>query len=241
MKIPTILTALLVVMSVLVCGPSPANGDLVKFKHGAKKKCVVLEEDDDWVSLLTPMGEIKMPKGRIESIERESDEVNNALKQEWAQSNKMPKKESEQLKPVEKKVQVTRTYKVEVKRRRIMVGARDPELKSEVLVATFLIKDLGVVKGSRLFNISVTSYKSTPCEISPPDFYVLAKGDQRVNPHPLEGYADLNAKLGENESASGHIAFPTEAKLQTMVFRSDLANFDLNLETGEPVIKDEIF
>lgn len=242
MKNTTALTALLVILSFLVCGPSPANGDVIKFIRGAKKKCVVVEENDQWVSFLTPMGEVKMPRSRIESIERESDEVNKALKEQWAQSaaNATKKQPAEEPKSVEKKVQVTRTYNVDIKRRRIMVGGRSPELKSEEPVASFVIKDLGMVGGSHLFNLSVTSYKGTPSEISPKEFHALTANGIRVNPRPLEGYADLNAKLGPNQAASGHLAFPTDAKLQTMVFRSDLANFDLNLETGEPVFKDGV-
>ncbi|UCD56838.1 MAG: hypothetical protein JSV16_13590 [Candidatus Hydrogenedentota bacterium] len=90
-----------------------------------------------------------------------------------------------------------------------------------------------MVRGSRLFHITVTSYKSASYEISPPNFYVLSSNGVRSNPRPHEGYRELKATLGLKETASGHVSFPTSTELKTMVIRSDLADFELDLETGE--------
>ncbi|RJP21343.1 MAG: hypothetical protein C4520_10030 [Candidatus Abyssobacteria bacterium SURF_5] len=233
---------IIVVVSVSVCFalmPQKAAGDLIKFRHGAKKQCVVLEETEDWVVFLTAYGEMKMPMSRIESIERESEETNKSLKEQWNRQPKTQKEEPEKQETVkEEKPQVKRTYKVEAKRRRVMVGARSSGLSSKELESSFTIKDMGMVQGSRLFHVSVMSYKNASIRISPPDFYAFSVNNMRINPHPLDGYPDLDAKVSFNQSASGHISFPTAVKIEKLVHKSELAEFELNLETGEAVAKE---
>lgn len=214
--------------------PPPANGDIIKFKRGAKKKCVVVEETEEWVSFLTSMGVVKMPRARIVTIERESDEVNEALREEWEQDNKRTPREKPKEKPetAEKEPKLLRTYKVDIRKRRIMLGGRASGVREAQPVAFFKIEDMGMVEGSRLFRVGVTSYLSARHSIRPPDFYVLSENGMRSDPRPLEGYDDLHATLNRNETAQGYVAFPTKAELKTMVVRSDIASFQLNLETG---------
>ncbi len=214
--------------------PPPANGDIIKFKRGAKKKCVVVEEDEGWVSFLTSMGVVKMPRGRIESIERESEETNDALRKEWEEENKRTpsEKPKEEPKPAEKEPKLLRTYKVDIRKRRIMLGGRASGIRDSQPVAFFKVEDMGMVEGSRLFRVGVTCYLSARHNIRPADFYALTENDMRVDPRPLKGYDDLNATLSRNETASGHVAFPTKLELKTMIVRSDIASFQLNLETG---------
>ncbi len=221
---------------------SPAFCDMIKFKYGAQKKCVIIKQDDKWVTFLTQLGEMKMPLSRIESIERDSDEVNAALKEEWQQSKAKPKENEEKPAEPEKKPQAKRTYNVEVRKRRIALGIRGADnVGTADAVASFYIKDMGMVEGNRLFHVSVTSYRAGFSDISPANFYVLSTNGARFDPHPLKGYADLKASLGKTQTSSGHVAFPTDAELERMIVKSDLGNFDLNLETGDFVIKDGIF
>lgn len=84
-----------------------------------------------------------------------------------------------------------------------------------------------------MFRVGLTSYLSSSRSIAPPDFFVLSEKDMRFDPQPLKGYNDLHATLNRNETAVGHVAFPTKAELKTMVVRSDIASFQLNLETGD--------
>ena len=144
--------------------------------------------------------------------------------------NKAPDVEPQ---PVEKGPQVCRTYNVDIKTRAIALGRRSAGLTTEEQVATFLIKDFGAVEGSRLFHVEVTSHKSTPSSICRSDFCVILENDLSLNPKPLKDYDDLDATLNPRETAAGYVAFPTDAKLQTMVVRSNLADFELDLETGD--------
>lgn len=219
---------------VSLCAPASARGDLVKFKHGAKKKCVIVEKDEEWITFLSSFGEIKMPLRRVESIEYESDEVNDALREKWTQDRRPSEREEKpETKDAEKEPHARRAYSVNIKKRRIVLGARTADVASAQAVASFLIKDMGMTEGSRLFHVSVTSYKSTSADISPADFHVISTNGARFDPKPLKGYNDLSATVGRRKTASGHVAFPTSAELETMVVRSDLAEFELDLETGD--------
>ncbi|GAB4350620.1 MAG: hypothetical protein Kow0099_34290 [Candidatus Abyssubacteria bacterium] len=222
---------------------SPAFCDMIKFKHGAQKKCVIIKEDEKWVTFLTQLGEMKMPRSRIESIERESDELNAALKEEWQQSKVRPQADKEEdTKAEENKPKTKRTYNVEVRKRRLALGIRGAaNVGTAEAVAVFFIKDMGMVEGSRLFHVNVTSYKSGTSDISPANFYALTSNGARFDPRPLKGYEDLKGSLVKTQSTSGHVAFPTDAELEQLIVNSDLGNFNLNLATGDFVIKDSIF
>lgn len=219
-----------------------ANGDFIKFKRGAKKQCVVIEEDETWVTFLTPMGEMKMPCSRVESIEREPEEVNEALMAEWADKNTARSEgQNEEEENEEEQPRVRRTYKIEIRKRRVMLGARTAGIKDAQLVASFKVTDLGTIEGSHLFHVTVTSFRSIRTDVSPPDFHALTKDGMRINPHPLKGYEDLKASLALNETASGHVAFPTTQELGKLVFSSALAEFELDLETGDYDVKGGFF
>jgi hypothetical protein len=235
----------------LPCIPYEAAGDIIKFKRGTQKKCVIVEESEDSVRFLTPMGMMGMPRSMIESIKRESEEINDALEEQWSHEKKKPEKEPEaEPQPEEEKPQPSRTYTVDIKMRAVALGRRSAGLTTEEMRAVALgrrsagltteepeallvIKDFGMVEGRRLFQISVTSFKSTSSSISAPDFHVLLTNDARVDPRPLEGYAELDATVLPKQTASGYVAFPTAAKLHKMVVKSDLTEFELDLETGK--------
>jgi hypothetical protein len=232
--------------AVLVCSiwvEQTAGADVIIFTHGATKKCVILKEDDKWVTYLTSFGEIKTPRARIKSIERESEEVNRSLKEQWRQEQ--PRALEEQAPAVTeepaKAPVAARKYTIDVKRRRIMLGGRNPELTSNESVASFVIKDLGMVEGNRLFHVSVISYKTVPIQLTPAAFHALSANGLRNDPRPLKDYPDLKARLSQNQSASGHVSFPTDAELQKLVHKSELAEFELDLETGEFVVKEGPF
>ncbi|MBI4830391.1 MAG: hypothetical protein HY801_02315 [Candidatus Lindowbacteria bacterium] len=210
-----------------------ATGDVVKFKHGARKQCIVLEETEKSVRLLTSMGEIEMPLTRIESIERESDETNEALRKEWAEKKtKTPKEPEVKPAPVEEKPHVRRTYNIDITKRRVSLGGKTEAGNAQPIVS-FIIQDFGAVEGSRLFHISLTSYKSTSADISVKNFHALLGNGSRVDAASLEGYDMLDARVRLNETVTGHLAFPADADINTVVLKSDLADFDLDLETGE--------
>jgi hypothetical protein len=216
-----------------------AQGDWIKFKHGAKKQCVIREDDQNFVSFLTSYGEMKMPKSRIESIEREAEDVNASLEEQWTQKPKRRENQEEEettQTTVAQKPKTLKTYRIEIKQRRRMLGARASGLTSEVLHAAFTIDDKGTVEGNHLFSVSVTSYKSTPSEISAADFTAVLEIGMKIKPHTIKDQADLKARLFENQSASGSVAFPTSAKLAKLLYKSELADFELDLETGEFVV-----
>ena len=222
--------------------PASVYSDLIKFKHGAKKQCVILDDDGKWVSFLTSYGEMKMPKSRIEEIEKESEEVNDALRKKWNQKSKQvsedESKEAEE--PTAEKPETDRSYTIEIKKRRVMLGARASGLSSEEPVALFIIEDKGMVEGSRLFHIFVTSYKAVTVDIAPPDFHVIAANSARIDPRPLEGYDDLDARLPRGKTASGYVCFPSNAKFEKLVHKSDLAEFELDLGSGEFAVNEGV-
>lgn len=210
-----------------------AVGDMIKFTRGARKQCVVLEETEKSVRFLTSMGEIEMPLAKIESIERESDEVNEALKKEWAgRKTKAPKEPEVKPEPVDEKPKIRRTYNIDITKRRISLGGKGGVGEAQPIVS-FVVHDYGMVEGSRLFNISVTSYKSTSAALAPANFHALLTNGARVDPKPLEGFDALDTGVGLNQTVTGYLAFSTDAEIKTVVLRSDLTDFDLNLETGE--------
>jgi hypothetical protein len=61
----------------------------------------------------------------------------------------------------------------------------------------------------------------------------LLRNGLRIDPEVLEGYDELNSALFAHETASGHVAFGTGAKLETLVLRSRVGNFELDLATGK--------
>ncbi|MBI5114932.1 hypothetical protein HZA56_00500 [Candidatus Poribacteria bacterium] len=227
------LIVLSVAMSFISWFSHGAVGDIIKFTRGARKQCVVIEQTEKSVRFLTSMGEIEMPLAKIESIERESDEVNAALKKEWAgRKTKAPKEPEVKPEPVDEKPKILRTYNIDITKRRISLGGKGGVGEAQPMVS-FVVQDYGMVEGSRLFNISVTSYKSTSADLSPANFHALLTNGARVDPKPLEGYDALDKRVGLNQTVTGYLAFSTDADIKTIVLRSDLTDFDLNLETGE--------
>jgi hypothetical protein len=219
-----------------------AQGDWIKFKHGAKKQCVVKEEDQEFVSFLTSYGEMKMPKSRIESIERETEEINESLKEQWTQKPKRHENpEEETQKPLPQKPKPLQTYRIEIKQRRRMLGARASGLDSEVLHASFAIEDKGIADEDHLFSVSVTSFKSTPTDISAADFTAVLENGMKITSHSLPDHPDLKARLVENQSTSGSVAFPTTEKLAKLLYKSELADFELDLSSGEFIVKEGPF
>lgn len=229
-------------MLALMLVPGRVDGDMIKFKRGGVQKCVVIEETEESVRFLTSMGTASMPRSRIESIEHESEEVNNKLKEKWEQKKKRSRVEQPKPKPAKKKeAPVLRTYNIELTRRRIALGGRATGVAGEQQVATFVIKDLGMIKGKRLFKVDVTSHRSGARTISDADFHAFLRNDMRMDSETLEGFDRLDATLRIYETASGHLAFPTDAKLETLALNSQVADFDLNLETGEYTTRDGPF
>jgi len=236
MRSARILAVLCCATLVSALAPGRADGDTIRFTHGGARKCVIIEETEESVRFLNSMGTVSMPRSRIESIERESEEANAKLREKWEQKKKKArvKKPEPAPEPAKKKeLPVRRTYNIEITRRRIMLGGRATGTGSDQQVASFVIKDMGMVKGSRLFDVKVTSHKSGANSISQADFHALLRNDFRIDPEPLEGHAELDARLNAYETASGCVAFSTDANLETLVLRSQIANFKLDLETGK--------
>ena len=176
-----------------------------------------------------------MPRARIESIELESDEKNEALKREWKKKKtrsrvKKPEPEPTPKKP--KKTKSLRTYEVNITKRRIVLGASAAGVQDGQPVASYIIEDLGVIEGSRLFRVKVISYKGGTHHVSSSDFHTYLRNGARVDPRSLEGFNDLDAKLFDQGQKSGHVAFPTDTELEKLVVRSSLADFELDLVTG---------
>ncbi|UCD56837.1 MAG: hypothetical protein JSV16_13585 [Candidatus Hydrogenedentota bacterium] len=115
-----------------MCTQTAADGDIINFKRGLKKKYVIIEESEESVSFLTSMGPVSMPRSRIESIERESEEINEALRKKWKRiDRKTPEKKDEAAEePAVEKPRVRRTYNVNVTRRRKGLGMRMSELEA---------------------------------------------------------------------------------------------------------------
>ncbi len=215
--------------------PNEAEGDVIKFKHGGTQQCVILEESENSVRFLSSMGPTSMPRSRIESIKLDSDKVNAEFTKRWEEKKKSRvRRPKPPPAPVKKKgPAVKRTYNVEIIKRRIALGGRAAGGAGEQQVATFVIKDMGVVKGSRLFDVTATSHRSGNRRISSADFHAFLSNGARIAPRPLEGYKELKATLITYGSASGFVAFPDGEKLETLVHKSDVAEFDLDLATGK--------
>jgi len=218
--------------------------DIIKFKKGGKQRCVIIEETEDSVHFMSRTGTCTMPRSRIGAIEYESEEANAALEESWKEKKrKAPEEDSEEApeeqsepsreRPEEARRKSHRTYTVEPAKLSISIGGRATGIRSAQRMATFVIKDLGMVKGSKLFHVTVTSYRSGGRMISSGDFHALTSRGMRIDPRPLKGYSTLRANLGFRKTASGHVAFPTDEELKWMVVRSDVAEFKLNLETGD--------
>jgi len=201
-----------------------------------------MEETEGWVSFRTSMGLAKMPRARIESIERESEEVNKELLNQWKRDkSRPPEVKPEPEESEEEKPEVRRTYSVEIRKRRIALGGTSSGVSQAQPIASFTIEDLGMVEGIRLFHVQATSYMSSMRTIKARDFYVLSTNEMRVDPEALEGYPDLDVRLGTNQAGKGHVGFPTNAPLKTMIVRSELADFELDLETGDFATKHGFF
>jgi hypothetical protein len=214
------------------------SADIIKFKKGAKKKCVIVKETEDAVYFVNRMGTCKMNRSRIESIEYESDEVNTALQEKWeakkTQRQTAPEEPEHIEQPPKKQgPKAHRTYTVEPTKLSLNIGGRATAIRSGQLMATFVIKDLGKVEGSKLFHFTVTSYRSGIRNISLGDIYALTARGMRVNPKPLDGYPILRASLSLKKTATGHVPFPTDEQLKWLFVKSDIAEFKLDLDTGE--------
>lgn len=223
--------------STLIGASGDARADVIKFKKGGAEQCVVVKEMEDSICFLSSMGVVTMRRDKIESIEYESDEVNAALEKKWEKEKKQKtsrKKEPAVAKPAEpQKPKVLRTYDVNITIRRIALGTRKAGVKDGQQVATFYVEDFGEVKGNRLFKIDVTSYRSGTHRISAGNFHSLLPNGLRIDPEPLEGYPELDAHMNAYDLRSGYVAFPTNAKLEDLIVRSSLADFDLDLESGQ--------
>ena len=220
---------------------SNAFGDWIKFKKGGAQRCVIIEETEDLVRFLSSMGEAKMPMERIGSIERESEDVNETLKAKWDKKKKRapaPKPKPVERKPAKPKgPQSLRTYKKEMTKRTIALGGKKSGIEEGQSVASFLIDDLGEIKGSRVFEVKIISYRSGMRRITSGDFHALFRNGYRIDPKNLEGFPALDAKLNAYDKGSGYVTFPASGQLETLVVRSSLVDFDLNLETGHFAIK----
>lgn len=228
----------------LACPPSKADGDIIKFKRGGKQRCVIVEETEESVKFQSLTGMASMPRARIESIEHESDEINAGLKEKWKDKKKKARAAQAETPPEpakKKESEVQRTYNVEITKRRIMLGGYVSSMASEQPAASFVIKDLGVVNGSRLFHVRVTSHRSGARFISQSSFHCFLRNGLRIDSRPLAGHAGLKARLTMGETAAGHVAFPIDAKLTNMVMKSEVASFDLNLATGQFTTKGSPF
>ena len=226
--------------SILACAASGAAGDVIRFKKGGAQKCVVIEETEESVEYLSSMGVIKTPMERIGSIERETDDVNAALEEKWGKKKaelSAPKPKTPKPRPAKsEKPAPLRTYTINITKRRIALGGA-VGVQGGWPVSTFVIKDLGSVKGNRVLEVEVTSFRTGVRAISTSDFHALLRNGLRIDPKPFDGYPSLRANLKIDEKASGHVSFPINAKLETLIVRSSAGNFDLDFETGAFSIK----
>jgi len=85
MRSARILAVLCCATLVSALAPGRADGDTIRFTHGGARKCVIIEETEESVRFLNSMGTVSMPRSRIESIERESEEANAKLREKWEQ------------------------------------------------------------------------------------------------------------------------------------------------------------
>jgi hypothetical protein len=231
---------LCIFFSVLACAWGDSTADYIRFKKGGAQQCVIIEESEESVEFLSPMGVVKMSMEKIGSIERQPDDVNAALKEKWSKKNRRPPTSKSRRKPKPMNPQAPkslRTYHTEIARRTIALGGKTSAAGGGQQVADFVIDDMGSVKGNRLFEVSVTSHRIGSRRITSGSFHVLYRNGLRIDPKSLKGFAPLDATLNQGDKATGYVAFPTNGVLETLVVRSDIADFDLDLETGNFSIK----
>jgi hypothetical protein len=216
-----------------------AYGDWIRLKKGGAQRCVVLEETEDGVRFLSSMGEAKLPMEKIESITSETEEVNESLKEEWGKKKRRaPKPEPATPKPTKPKgPQSLRTYSQEITKRTIALGGKKSGIEGGQLLAKFVIEDMGDLKGSRVFEVKIISYRSGTHRVAAGNFHATLRNGYRIDPKAIEEYPALDVTLGVHDKGSGYVTFPASGQLETLVFRSSLADFDLNLETGRFAIK----
>ena len=228
-------TALLCIFfTVLAYARGDSAADVIRFKKGGAQRCVVIEETKETLEFLSPMGVVKVSMEKIGSIERQSDDVNAALEAKWSKKKtRTPKPKPAKPKPAKPRgPQSLRTYRVDITKRAITLGGRKSGVEGGQPVANFLIDDLGVVEGNRLFEVTVTSYRSGSRRISGGAFHALYRNGHRIDSKPLEGFEGLDATLAQYDMTTGYVAFPTNGELETLVVRSKLTDFDLDLESG---------
>ena len=223
----------------LLWGAEDARGDVIRLKKGGAQKCVIIKETEDSVTYLNSMGTVTMRMEKISSIERESDEVNAALKNKWKEkkTRRPPKPKRVDAKPKKPEKKVNRTYAFEVTVRRIALGGKASAMAGGQLVAEFVIEDLGEIKGSRVFDVKVISHKNGTHRIYGPSFHAFLHNGLRIDPKPLDGYPELNANLKMLDSGSGYLAFPVTGRLESLFLRSSLIDLNLDLESGAFTIK----
>jgi hypothetical protein len=219
------------------------GADVITFKKGGRQRCVIVKETEDKVHFISRVGTCETPRARIEKIQYESDEKNAALKEKWTQRKEQATAEQSRREPKNpqaageqkdtRKPKPHRTYTVEPTKFAISIGGRATGIRSAQRTATFVIDDLGMVEGNRVFHVAVTSYRSGGRTISMEDFHALTSRGMRVDPRPLKGYPILRASLQFKKTVSGHVAFPTEDELKWLFVQSDIAEFKLDLASGE--------
>lgn len=240
-------TALCATILFIAFHSTEARADIIKFKKGGKKKCVIEEETETSVRFLTQMGPVTMPLERIDSIERESDEVNKALKDGWEKKTtrspvvrprKKAKEQPDEILQAEaEKPKAERVYDIKITKRKITPTGTGSGYPS----ATFRIEDFGDVKGGRLFRVTVINYRTPARTISSTEFYALMSNGMRLDPRPIEGYPRLDARVDYRKTASGYLTFPGGARLRKLVMRGQIADFELDLDTGRFVTRGSVF
>jgi len=239
--------ALCVAILFIAFNLTEVRADIIKFKKGGKKKCVIEEETETSVRFLTQMGPVTTPLERIDSIERESDEVNKAIKDEWEKKatkssvvrpRKKAKKQPDEVPQAKtEEPEAERVYDIKITKRKVTPTA----VGSGYPAATFRIEDFGEVKGGRLFRVIVINYRTTARSISSTEFYALMSNGMRLDPRPIKGYPLLDARVGYRKTGSGYLAFPGRARLRKLVMRGQIADFELDLDTGGFVTRGGVF
>jgi len=239
MRTVTGATILCILLSLSSFEADKALADVIRFKKGGAQRCVILEETEDEVRFLSSMGEAKMPVERIESITRESDDVNETLTAKWdKKKTRAPESEPAEPEPAKpEKPKSLRTYLTQITKRTIALGGKSSGVQGGQPVADFMVDDLGEIKGNRVFEVKIVSYRSGSRRITSGDFHVTLQNGYRIDAKPLEGYPALNLTLKAYDNGSGYLTFPTSGKLETLVLRSSIADFDLDLETGHFAVK----
>ena len=231
---------LCIFFSILAYAWGDSTADLIRFKKGGAKQCVIIEETEETLEYLCSMGVIKTPMDRIGAIERESDDINTTLEEKWGKKKTRTPATKSRREPKPAAAQTPkplRTYSAEITKRTIALGGKTSAVEGGQRVADFVIDDLGSVKGSRLFKVSVISHRIGSRRIMGGNFHALYRNGQRIDARPLKGFAPLDAALKQGDKATGYVAFPTNGELATFVVKSDLATFDLDLNSGYFSIK----